>query len=61
MIASFESTDSLLNNVFNTSLNGIVVMEAVRNVEQEVVDFRYIIIANSTPGEGATFRVILPI
>lgn len=44
MISLFESTDSLLNNVFNASLNGIVVFEAVRNIEGEIVDFRYVFV-----------------
>ena len=39
---TLELTDNLLDNILNTSLNGIVVVEAIQDSRQEVVDFKYI-------------------
>lgn len=56
MRSTLELTDNLLNNILNTSLNGILVVEAIQNSQQEVIDFRYVFANEAARGQASVLK-----
>ncbi len=59
MIFEPELTDNLLDNVLNTSLNGIVVVESVLDSQNEVVDFRYVFVNQAAREQASVLKSML--
>lgn len=58
MIVTSNLTDNLLDNILNTSIHGVIVVEAVRDTQSEIVDFRYVFVNKAAREHASVLKFV---